>query len=332
MRSTYVACVVAIATLARADTPVPNPFDPFAFPHAAPTYNGLGAGSVPAAEVAKYAPAPLPSSVSRHIQAMLDIRGAPIGQLESTGTRRFYTSRVTGTSQVWRQDGPGKEVIELTGGEDATAVVSIAPDDSYVVVSRDVGGEENPGLYMLSPIGGPLHVIQHVPKVQTELQFIADDSKSLYYRANDSRPGRVRDLSLRHRHRQQGAHVRPAWLVVRCRPSRGRVAARQGARQRARRSLSLRFATKHLEPLLGQNEVEDYDVAFGAKPGQVLVRTNKLGDFRRVYALERGALTPITPDLNHDVAGMAIDDARKRIYYVVDEDGYGARTCSTPTR
>ncbi|HEY1812248.1 MAG TPA: prolyl oligopeptidase family serine peptidase [Kofleriaceae bacterium] len=322
MRSMYVACVVATATLARADTPVPNPFDPFAFPHASPTYNGLGAGSVSAAEVAKYAPEPLPSSVTRHIQAMLDIRGAPIGQLESTGMRRFYTSRVTGTSQVWRQDGPGKEAIQLTGGEDATAVIAIAPDDSYVVVSRDVGGEENPGLYMLSPIGGPLHVIQHVPKVQTELQFIADDSKSLYFRANDRDPSSYAiyryDIATGNRELVFGEPG--LWFVADERKGEWLLVKELGNAQNE--IYRYEPATKHLEPLLGQNEHDEYDVRFGAKPGQVLVRTNKLGDFRRVYSLERGALTPITPDIKHDVAGIAIDEARRRIYYCVDDDGY----------
>src|SRR6185312_17372657 len=113
MRLTFSTCVLAVlATLARADTPVPNPFDPFAFPHATPPYKGLGAGSVSAAEVAKYAPAPLAPNVTRHIQAMLDIRGTPSGPIESNGNRRFVTSRVTGTYQVWRQDGPDKEPIQ----------------------------------------------------------------------------------------------------------------------------------------------------------------------------------------------------------------------------
>jgi dipeptidyl aminopeptidase/acylaminoacyl peptidase len=74
--------------------------------------------------------------------------------------------------------------------------------------------------------------------------------------------------------------------------------------------------------VLGQNEAEEYEARYGAKPGQILVRTNKLGEFQRLYALEGGKLTPITPVLDHDVASFAIDTARARIYYTVNVDGY----------
>src|SRR5207302_4729120 len=96
--------------------------------------------------------------------------------------------RVTGQTQVWRQDGPMKFPVELTGGEDATSAISIAPDDSFVVVSRDVGGQENPGLYLQALDGGPLREVQHAAKVQTSLAYVADDSKAIYYRANDVDP------------------------------------------------------------------------------------------------------------------------------------------------
>ena len=67
-----------------------------------------------------------------------------------------FSSRVTGTNQVWRQDGPMKFAVQLTGGEDRTSPVGLAPDDTYMIVSRDVGGQENPGLYKMSLDGGKL--------------------------------------------------------------------------------------------------------------------------------------------------------------------------------
>src|SRR5580698_3056193 len=261
MRSMLLLC--ALVGVARADPPVPNPFDPFAFPHASPTYKGLGAGSVSPAEVAKYAATPLDPKVSRHIQAMLDIRGAPSGPLASNGARRFYTSRLTGIAQVWRQDGPNKEPVQMTGGEDATSVVALAPDDSFVAVSRDVGGEENPGLYLLAPNGGPLRVVQHEAKVQTELQFIADDGKSLYYRANDREPSAYAiykfDVAT-------GAHDlvfgEPGlWSIADERPGEWLLVKEIGSAQVEVYHYDV--ATKQLAPLLGQNEVEEYDVRFG---------------------------------------------------------------------
>src|SRR5437879_6304942 len=131
----------------------------------APGYTGLGAESLPAAELAKYAAPPLPEQVSRRIQAMLDVRGAGNGFITPNGDRIVFASRVTGTPQIWRQDGPMSFPIQLTGGEDRTGVVGIAPDDKTLAVSRDVGGQENPGLYLMSIEGGALKKVQHAAKV-----------------------------------------------------------------------------------------------------------------------------------------------------------------------
>ena len=189
----WLVVVCSLCAIVRAETKKPA-FDPFAYPHGVPPpathdgYRGLGADSVTAEDVAKFAPAALEPSVSRTIQAMLDIRSGAGGYLVANGSRMYFNWKVTGTTHVWRQDGPMKFPIQLTGGEDNTTVVGLAPDDSFVIVSRDIGGEENPGLYMLAPDGGPLKQIQHTPKVQTSLAFIADDATTLYYSANDRDP------------------------------------------------------------------------------------------------------------------------------------------------
>ena len=80
--------------------------------------------------------------------------------------------------------------------------------------------------------------------------------------------------------------------------------------------------TRQLIPILGQGEVEEYDVAYGATAGQILVRTNKLGEFHQLFSLEHGKLTPIVSDIGHDIEAFKIDDARARIYYQINAGGY----------
>ena len=41
----------------------------------------------------------------------------------------------------------------------------------HLLVQRDRKGEENPGLYLLDPAGGPLEVIHHKPGIQTFYEF-----------------------------------------------------------------------------------------------------------------------------------------------------------------
>ncbi len=305
---------------------VPPATTPTATPAAPAGYDGLGADSVTPEQVARFAPPALAPEVSRRIQAMLDVRGASGGLLTRDGKRMLFTWNITGTSQVWRQDGPMAFPVQLTGGEDRTSVVGLAPDDAFAVVSRDVGGQENPGLYTLAPGGGALTPILHTAKVQASLQFIADDSKSLVYAANDVEPASYAlyrwDVASRTRTLvfgepglwsiadRRGAGAREEWLL------------RKALGNTQQEIYRYQLATKTLTPVIGQGEAEEFDARYGAGD-ELLIRTNKVSDFQRVYLLgDQGALTPLTPEVKHDIAGFAIDEARKRIYYQINEGGF----------
>lgn len=284
-------------------------------------YKGLGADSVPAETVAKFAPPPLDHDVSRKIQAMLDVRGPGAGLVTSKGDRMLFAWRVTGTSQIWRQDGPQKMPVQLTGGEDPTTVVGLAPDDSFAVVSRDIGGEENPGIYLLSLDGGALREIQHTKKVRTSLMYVADDSRSLVYRANDIDPASYAmyryDIATKKKEKLFDTpglwsiedHKGDRWLMV------------KAVGEDHMEVFVYDVATKKLEPVIGQDESEFYDVKFGAGDA-VLVRTNKPSDHQRLYRFDKGKLEPVSPDVKADVNAFAIDEARKRIYVQTSQDGY----------
>jgi len=317
----WMLLVCLVGSRALADTPydtrkpVPKPAGPGG-------YTGLGAESMKPEEVAKYAPPPLAEQVARRIQAMIDVRGAGGGAITSKGDRMIYSSSITGSPQLWRQDGAMKFPIQLTGGEDRTSVAGIAPNDSYIVVSRDIGGGENPGLYTMALAGGPLKLVQHTPKVQTALAFISDDSKTLYFRANDIKPDSyaIYRFDVASGKRELVFDQPGIWSVADERGDTWLLEKALGNTQIEIYQYELK--TKKLTPLLGQNESEQYEVKFGAKPGQVLVVTNKLGDFHRLYRLEAGKLTPISPDVKHDIEGFGIDHQRARIYYQLNVDGY----------
>jgi dipeptidyl aminopeptidase/acylaminoacyl peptidase len=339
MKLRTLAPLVALSVFgaANADTPKkpasdPTPFQsPYAKPAAQkpkppPTYTGLGAESMSAEDVAKFAPPRLDPKVSRTIQAMLDVRGTGGGAITRDGKRTFYTTRVTGTTQIWRQDGPMKLPVQMTGGEDNTFVVGLAPDDSYLIVSRDVGGAENPGLYLMKPEGGPLELVQHTPKVQTALAYIADDGKSFYFTANDIKPDSyaIYRFDLATKKRELVFDTPGLWELADHKGNQWLLVKNLGSTQQEVYTYDL--DKKQLTPLFGQNEKEQYDVALGAKKDQVLVATNKPSEYHRLYSFEGGKLTPISADVKYDVESFAIDQARKRIYYTTNEDGYGKLT------
>lgn len=293
-------------------------------------YAGHGAESVPPEVLAKFAPTPPPPDVSRRIQAMLDVR-APIGsRLSPDGKSLYFAWNVSGTFQLWKADGPRRFPAQMTGGEDVTRAAAMMPDGKHVVVSRDRKGEEYPGLYLLPENGGPMKLIQHQPKVQTQLQFVTDDGKWIYFRANDVKPD---------------SYAIYRWEVATGKreqvfgePGLWSVADHEGGKlllSKATGALTAEIwewdeAAKKLAPVFGQDEKEEYDVAYAKTAGEVLVRTPKFGEFRRIYKtkskkggpLAQGDATAVTPDAKHDVSGFHADAKRLHVYYTTNEGGF----------
>lgn len=294
-------------------------------PAPTPGYKGLGVESLAPEVLAKYAPKPLPADVSRRIQSMLDVRAPSPGALSPDGKRLFFTWTVTGTSQIFRLDGPMRFPVQLTGGEDATTIAGTVPGSSLLVVQRDRNGEENPGLYLLDGSGGPLRVIQQKPKVQTLFDRVSDNGKYVYFRANDVAP---ESYGL-YRYDVAGQKIEPLFsepgiwstLDVKASEKATKLLVSKSVGSNMTELYELDLATKKLTPLVGQNEREDYRAAYGAGD-DVLVLTPKLGEFRRLYKLAGGKLEPISPELKYDVAGFSVDPKRKRILYTVNEAGY----------
>jgi len=296
------------------------------------SYAGHGSESVPPEVLARYAPTPIPGPVSRRIQAMLDVR-APVGaRIAPDGSTVYFAWNVTGTPQVWKADGPRRFPSQLTGGEDVTRAVGILPDGKSLVVSRDRKGEENPGLYLLAVEGGALREVQHKPKVQTQLQFVSDDGKWLYFRANDVKPDSyaIYRYEVATGKRELVFGEDGLWSVTDHVGTKLLLAKATGAL--TSEYWELDEATKKATPLFGQGEKEEYEAMYAAAPGELLVQTPKLGDYRRLYRtkptarsgkpLEAADVTPITPDAKHDVSSFFVDRTRTRVYYQTNEAGF----------
>ncbi len=254
-------------------------------------YAGHGADSLSPELIAKFAPTPLPGDVSRRIQAMLDVR-APVGsRIAPDGSAVYFAWTVTGTAQVWKADGPRRFPVQLTGGEDVTRVAAILPDGKWLVVSRDRKGEENPGLYLLSADGGKLREVQHKSKVQTQLQFVSDDGKRLYFRANDVKPNSyaIYKYDVASGKRELVFGEEGLWNVADHDGSRILLSKETGAL--TSETWEYDETTKKATPLFGQNEKEEYGVSYAAPSGsaELLVQTPKFGDFRRLYRTKASA-------------------------------------------
>ena len=297
-----------------------------------PSYKGLGAESVPPELVAKYAAPPLDGAVSRRIQAMLDVRTPGLGIVAPDGSRLYFGWRITGTPQVFRLTSPKGFPVQMTGGEDLTTVDAVTRDGKWLVLSRDVGGQENPGLYLQPAGGGPLKAVQKTEKVQTFFDFLTDDGKELYFHANDVAPDSyaIYRYDLASEAKTPVFGEKGLWSVG---DHRGDGADFRLLLVKATGSFSTEYAeyvpaTKKLTPLLGAGEATEYDAAYAAQPGELLVRTNKFGDFRRLYRWKIGgdanakSFQEVLAPAGMDVSGFSIDLARRHVYAALNDGGY----------
>lgn len=289
----------------------------------APAYSGLGAASVSNETLEKFRAKPLDSELSRKVQAIFDLRAPGAGVLSPDGKSLYFGWRVTGTAQVWRIDGPQRFPVQMTGGEDATNLADITPDGRWLVVSRDRKGEENPGLYLQPAAGGELQPIQHIAGVQTLFEFVSEDGRYVYFRSNDETADSYTfyRYDLKSRQREKLFGEKGYWSVVDHRAD-GTLLLQKGLSNVETEVWEWSPADRKLRPVIGQGEKAEYNALYGARPGEILLQSSKVGDFRRLYRLQDGKLVAISPELKWDVSGVSIDHLRQRIYYSVNEGGY----------
>jgi dipeptidyl aminopeptidase/acylaminoacyl peptidase len=301
----------------------PPPPPPAASVAAPSPYSGHGLASVSAEQLAAFAPKPVPAEVSRRIQSMLDIRSPGGARLSPDGKAMFFNWSVTGVTQIWKLDGPRRFPVQLTGGEDVTKLVDVTPDGKWLVVMRDRKGEENPGLYLLDPNGGPLRAVQHTAGIQTKFQFVSSDSKSIYFSAND----RKADAYAIYRYDIGSANKELVFgedglWNVEDHQKDGKLLLAKSLGELVREFYEYDPAAKKLTPLFGQGEREEFNARYGAVPGEIVVQTPKLGEFRALYRFKDGKLNPAASDPKHDIEDFDLDEPRRRVFYTVNDGGY----------
>jgi protease II len=292
-------------------------------------YKGLGRDSLDPAVLKRYAPQPLSPSITRPIESVLDVRSPGLGMVTPNGKQMFFTWGITGTVQVWRLDGAQKFPVQVTGGQDATTIAGLTPDGKHLLLSRDRQGEEAPGLYIQSTNGGQLEEIQHLSGVRTSLQYISNDSRIIYFSANDVKPDSIviyrYDLQTKQKVAISGGDG--IWWIadVFVNPQTGdreKFLFAKATGSLSREYYEYDVKTRKTSPMLGQDEKEEYTVQYGTKSDQYLVLTPKFGEFRRLYRYQDQKFSPITEDLTSDIESFDIDEQRQRILYAINDAGY----------
>lgn len=288
------------------------------------SYSGLGVDSVSAETLKKFAPPSLDPVMSNKLRKMFDVTAPGMGMLSPDKKTLYFTWRVTGISQVWKIEGPKSFPIQLTSGTDAVTINAVAPNGRFLIISKDLNGQENPGLFRLDLQTGFIEELYRKAKVQAGFSFITDDSTTIYFTANDKSPDSysVYKMKLSDKSIESVYDGKGPWFVADQRDDGKKILLVKYSGAKQNEYFDYDPATKELKPVIGQNEKEEYEVSYAAKENEYIVLSNKTTDFKRLYLLSGGNLKQISKEMNYEISTFTIDQELTRIIYSINRDGY----------
>lgn len=286
-------------------------------------YSGFGASSLTAEQLAKYAPPPPRADLKGVIEKLVDIRVPQEGFL-SRHAKSLYTNwNVTGVAQTWKLLQPMGFPQQLTAGEDKGQVVSVSPDDKWLIIERDSKSDENSGLFLISSDGGELETIYYNSKHQASFIHFSEDSKFIYYRVNDIEPSSyaIYKYNIQNKSRETVWNEPGIWHISDIKKDHLAILVKEiGSLQNEHYLLDLQ--TKKISPIIGQGEKENFHVYFMEMSDGFVVVTNKISDFNQIYELKKGKLELININSSGDVYESRISSDHKKLAFVVSKDGY----------
>lgn len=286
-------------------------------------YKGHGAESVSAEDLKRFAPPPLNPVMINKLKKMFDVTSPGMGMLSPDHKTLYFTWRVTGQSQVWKIDGPQKFPVQLTSGQDAVSISAVSPDGKFLILSKDLNGQESPGIYLLDLKSGQMKEIYRKEKVNTFFGFITKDSQTIYYTANDEKVDsyNIYKQNIATGERQLIYKGDGNWYLA-DEWNQGQkilLVKYKGARQKE--YFDLDVETQKLTPVIGQNENKEYEVSY-LKANEFLVLAEQ-NDFKRLFHYKNLKLKIISdPKLNFDVSEFSMNEQRTRVSYTINREGF----------
>lgn len=288
------------------------------------SYKGLGQESVSPDTLKRFAPGPIDGHLSNKLRKLFDVSAPGMGMLSPDHKSLYFTWKVTGQTHVWMVDGPKRFPRQLTSGQDNVSLSAVAPNGQFLLVSKDEGGKENPGIYKYDLKTNQLQELFKKEKVNAYFAFLTSDSKTMYFLANDQKPENfnIYKMDLEKRTTEIVFEGNGVWSISDYRNEGAELLLYKFRGGRIKEFYKYVPATKTLTPVIGQEENADYFALFAANENEYLVNGIQ-DDFKKLFVLKDKTLKLISPkDLPWDVERIEIDDLRKRILYTVNRGGY----------
>ncbi|MBL7544738.1 MAG: S9 family peptidase [Bdellovibrionaceae bacterium] len=285
------------------------------------SYSQFGIESVSKDDLKKYAPREIGNTTKNKLSLYLDIQSPTSARLHANGRDLFFNWRISGSQQIWKITGAMGYPVQMTGGKDMTTLMDIAPNGQFIILHRDIDGQEAPGIYIQSINGGELTKIFHEPKVRSEFQFISEDSKEIYFTSNheDAQSFFIYKINIDSKNIEKIHGEKGMWTVMDHDGDRLLLSFLKSSF--ANDVYEYNLKTKEKKWLLGENKEDPFRVRFLKTPGKYLVQTLD-GDFQTIKLLDHGVLKTIIKSEKFDVDTFDVSENRDFMAYELNRNGY----------
>jgi len=234
---------------------------------------------------------------------------------------------VTGTSQVWRLDGPNSFPVQMTGGDDSSVLRDVTNDNRFAVITRDSGGDEYPSLYLQPVNGGEFIKVYGGKKIKLSYLGQSKSGKEVFFYANDLGPTTFAIYSYDIDSKKKDLLFKGSgfWWIADISEDENEMILGHAISNTATEYFIFDRKTKKSTPLLGQGEKVSYSVSYSSQKDHYYVLTNKMSDFKRLYLMnaKTSEFKQMTKDVNYDVNSFEVQGKNKeRILYSVNDRGY----------
>jgi dipeptidyl aminopeptidase/acylaminoacyl peptidase len=264
-----------------------------------------------------------PPEVSERLRQYVNTRSAGFADwLPGGGV--LITTRFGDTSQLHRVDQPMGARTQLTFYEERITGASVRPGSSEILFTRDVGGDENFGGYLLDPASGRAAQLTE-PGTRNQGFVWSDDGAQLAW---SFVPGDEPNYDI---------YIADPSTQARRRVLQGEGAtypidfSADGARLLLGRYISIAESRLFVLDIASGAVTQltpDLTVSYGGgeftSDGRAVIATSdENSQFQRLVRIDlaSGARTVLTPDLNWDVQGFDLSPDGRTIAYVVNEAG-----------
>ena len=276
---------------------------------------------------------PIPADIVDDLNRYQNVRSGNFQGWQEDGDGILITTRFADVDQLHRVDMPGGARHQLTYYGEPIGEVATQPRGDKIVFTRDAGGSEFAQIFLMDPESGGATMLTDGESRNGAVAWDRDGRRIAYQ--STARNGAANDVWLMSPGNPQSAEIviesqdGTWWGPAEFSASGSRLLATNYVSITDSRAYVVDLDTGSVTLLAGGpgNEGVNYPVAFDDRNDGYWLITNQGSEFQRLawQPLEPGAgVEVVTGDIDWDVSGAIVSRDRKRMAFVVNENGRSA--------